>query len=328
MRAPALDSGSLRLPHFGDCTHEGQPLRARALGDQPQRVLAQLLEAGEGGPRDPDPAGVPVVDEDRRRRRSGGGSWWTARRCPSGRTSRSAAAPRSGRARSRAARRAAPRGRRVVRRAPEASSSNHSAWVAKLTGGRSSATRSTRGMVGEAPALVGEDGVGDAHLAEGERHAERLAAVEQAHDLGVGLALGLGVPVALEGRHERAAAARGRARAPRRSARGAGRSRPRGPSSGRAPPRSIPSSSPEETSTIAKLSRARPSAARPPPRGSRRAPGGARSVAAWRMLRGRRRSSPGAHRAPPRGPPSAARGTRRPRRDSGPSWAAQSRCER
>ena len=24
-RAPSLESGSLRLPHFGDCTHEGQP---------------------------------------------------------------------------------------------------------------------------------------------------------------------------------------------------------------------------------------------------------------------------------------------------------------
>ena len=23
--APALASGSLRLPHFGDCTHDGQP---------------------------------------------------------------------------------------------------------------------------------------------------------------------------------------------------------------------------------------------------------------------------------------------------------------
>ena len=24
--APRFDSGSLRLPHFGDCTHDGQPL--------------------------------------------------------------------------------------------------------------------------------------------------------------------------------------------------------------------------------------------------------------------------------------------------------------
>ena len=24
--APSFDSGSLRLPHFGDCTHDGQPL--------------------------------------------------------------------------------------------------------------------------------------------------------------------------------------------------------------------------------------------------------------------------------------------------------------
>src|SRR6202035_3037405 len=26
MRAPAFESGSLRLPHLGDCTQEGQPL--------------------------------------------------------------------------------------------------------------------------------------------------------------------------------------------------------------------------------------------------------------------------------------------------------------
>jgi hypothetical protein len=39
-----------------------------------------------------------------------------------------------------------------------------------------------------------------------ERHPERLAAVEQALDRGVGLALGLRVPVAVERRDERAAA--------------------------------------------------------------------------------------------------------------------------
>ncbi len=64
--APAFESGSLRLPHFGDCTHDGQPLCARALGDQPLRVAAQLLEARERRARDADAARVPVVDEDRR----------------------------------------------------------------------------------------------------------------------------------------------------------------------------------------------------------------------------------------------------------------------
>ena len=93
----------------------------------------------------------------------------------------------------------------VSARAP-ASSSNHSACVGKLVGGRSSATRSSGAWSEQALALVGEHRVGDAHLAEGQRHAERLAAVEQAHDGGVGLALGLRVPVAVERRHERAPA--------------------------------------------------------------------------------------------------------------------------
>jgi hypothetical protein len=37
-------------------------------------------------------------------------------------------------------------------------------------------------VVAEPPALVGEDGLGDEHAAEGQRHAERLAPVEQALD--------------------------------------------------------------------------------------------------------------------------------------------------
>jgi hypothetical protein len=58
------------------------------------------------------------------------------------------------------------------------------------------------GVVGETAPLVGEDGVGDADVAEGEAHPERLAPVEQADDLGVRLPLGLGVPVAVEGGDE------------------------------------------------------------------------------------------------------------------------------
>ena len=66
MTAPALSSGSLPLPHLGDCTHDGQPVRhshdvdrlagrAQPVGE---RVVAALGEPGA--------AGVPVVDEDRR----------------------------------------------------------------------------------------------------------------------------------------------------------------------------------------------------------------------------------------------------------------------
>ncbi len=64
--APRFDSGSLRLPHLGDCTHEGQPSLARALPDQPLRVPDQPLELVIATPGDPHPAGMPLVDEDRR----------------------------------------------------------------------------------------------------------------------------------------------------------------------------------------------------------------------------------------------------------------------
>ena len=64
--APRLDSGSLRLPHFGDCTQEGQPGLARALAHEPVRVADEHVEVLEALARDPDAAGVAVVDEDRR----------------------------------------------------------------------------------------------------------------------------------------------------------------------------------------------------------------------------------------------------------------------
>ena len=64
-RAPRLDSGSFRLPHFGDCTHEGQPERH---GHSPINRFAsatrrsKLVVAAAG---DPDAARMSVVDEDR-----------------------------------------------------------------------------------------------------------------------------------------------------------------------------------------------------------------------------------------------------------------------
>ena len=61
------------------------------------------------------------------------------------------------------------------------------------------------GVVGEPAALVGEHRLGHQHAAEGERHAECLAPVEQPLDQRLGLALGLGVPVAVERLDQRAA---------------------------------------------------------------------------------------------------------------------------
>ena len=77
-------------------------------------------------------------------------------------------------------------------------SSYQSACVVNDVCGRSSADEVEDLVVGHALALVGEHLLGDGHRAEGQRHAQHLAAVEQALDLRVGLALGLRVPVAGE----------------------------------------------------------------------------------------------------------------------------------
>ena len=62
------------------------------------------------------------------------------------------------------------------------------------------------GVVIQATALVGEDRVGDAHLAEGQANPQCLPAVQQLHDLRVGRSLRLRVPIARERRHQRPAA--------------------------------------------------------------------------------------------------------------------------
>ena len=109
-------------------------------------------------------------------------------------------------------------------------------------------------MIATRFALVGEHRVGHAHLAEGQRHPERLAAIEQADDRGVGLALGLRVPVAVERRDERAAAIEVQLAHLVGAARDAGRSRHSWTVEWARAASVEPSSSPEETSTIAKLS--------------------------------------------------------------------------
>ena len=57
-------------------------------------------------------------------------------------------------------------------------------------------------VVGETLALVAEHGLRNRHLAKGKRHAKHFTTVEQALDVGVGLALGLRVPVAVERCHQ------------------------------------------------------------------------------------------------------------------------------
>ena len=65
-RAPALSSGSLRFPHFGLCTHDGQPAVHGQRCSRSGRVLDPVFEAIEPPLGDADAARVAVVDEDRR----------------------------------------------------------------------------------------------------------------------------------------------------------------------------------------------------------------------------------------------------------------------
>ena len=63
--APALSSGSLPLPHFGDCTHDGQPSRTRRT--RSLRVASATRRSRPAALGEPGAARVPVVA----RRRSG-----------------------------------------------------------------------------------------------------------------------------------------------------------------------------------------------------------------------------------------------------------------
>ena len=64
--APALSSGSLPLPHFGDCTHDGQPSRALARLDRRRRRLPPRRDLPEAAVGESRAAGIAVVDEYRR----------------------------------------------------------------------------------------------------------------------------------------------------------------------------------------------------------------------------------------------------------------------
>ena len=104
--APGLSSGLFWLPHFGDWTHDGQPVGARAGRD---RLARGAQPAGRRrGSRARRSRHRPGGRRGRRRSagRCRGAGRWRPRRCPSGRRSRTAAAGRSRRARPRGRRRA------------------------------------------------------------------------------------------------------------------------------------------------------------------------------------------------------------------------------
>ena len=65
--APSLSSGSLPLPHFGDCTQDGQP-SSHSQAAMASRVAVSHSTAARVAPLgEARAAGMPVVDEDRRR---------------------------------------------------------------------------------------------------------------------------------------------------------------------------------------------------------------------------------------------------------------------
>ena len=64
--APALSSGSLPLPHFGDCTQDGQPLSHSQLATVARVAVQPFAQRREAALGETRAAGVAVVDEDRR----------------------------------------------------------------------------------------------------------------------------------------------------------------------------------------------------------------------------------------------------------------------
>ena len=165
--APALSSGSLPLPHLGDCTHDGQP-SAHSQAAMASRVArSQSAAAAEAALGEAGAARVAVVDEDGRAPRCRGAGRWRPRRCPSGRRWRRAAAGRSRRARRRGPR---PAGRPVASPACGEPCGRRPSTTprgcAGCRGGRSSGSSPSTSPVAQARAQERDDLVGHLDGAE------------------------------------------------------------------------------------------------------------------------------------------------------------------
>ena len=136
--APALSSGSLPLPHLGDCTQEGQPVEALAGGDRvagrrepgrrPRRGRARRSRRRPGARRTRRPSSAPVS------------GWWAVETPPMSHRSQVANSGSSPIAACSAAC-AAPgtsAAASPARSSPAASTVHHTARVRRWRGGRSS----------------------------------------------------------------------------------------------------------------------------------------------------------------------------------------------
>ena len=224
----------MRLPHFGDCTHEGQPSRQRH--SPTTRAALATSSAKRSWPRlrDAHAAGVAVVDEHRRAQRLR----MDVRREP-------ADVPAVAHREQREHRDQRVLGR--VQRAEQVAADllhqlvrRHEPERARLELPHGQIERDgvEAPLLGQAAPLVGDHLVAHLDDAVGELDAAaQLGLDERAHDARLGLAPRLRVPGAVERRDERDAVGRGRASRRGTSRRGAGRRRPRARSRTRAPAR-------------------------------------------------------------------------------------------
>ena len=243
---PRLSRNSLRLPHFGLCTHDGQPSLARAAVEHARRVGDPALELLEAALGDADAAGVAVVDEDRRRARVAGGGSSRGRRCPSGRTSPRAAAARSSRARRRGA---SPSSFGICVEPVEllaARARTRPPRSRRWSAGRSSGTSSIRSCVADRSSAGSATTCSvTATLAEDELEAEPpLDAQRLARSSVVVSFFTCVYQSPVNGSTIARGAASGRARGRGTARRGGGRRRPRARSSTRARARRAPSTAP------------------------------------------------------------------------------------
>ena len=206
--APGLSKGSLPLPHLGDWTQEGQPASQVAGHDRLAGGAEPVLGGGVAAFGEAGATGVTVIDKNRRQAgvRVGGGR--DARRCPSGRSWRPAAAARSRHVRRRAGCRGSPARSRRRRSGPlDRPCSRQRPYAAAGPAGQVASGPEPRRRA--AGVEVRHDLAGHVHDREAERDSGPVFALQQRLDhRHVSDVAGVGGPVRVLGVYERGRSSR------------------------------------------------------------------------------------------------------------------------
>ena len=199
--APFLFSGSFRLPHLGDCTHEGQPARHGHSDTSAVALATRRSNCCEAQARDAHAARVPVVDEHGRAAGllvEGGGQAADVPAVAHGDQRQHGDLRVLG-----GVQRALEHVEREVLGQGLLGHLPPQRLGGEVLLGHVQRHQVQDLVVGHALALVAGDLLGHVHGAEAQQAVGHLAAVDHLLDEGVGLVLGLGVEVAGERRPRR-----------------------------------------------------------------------------------------------------------------------------